>query len=68
MYAGAILVADTLSARVAALVPTEACAARGAAIFGTGDALNLVTATSNRRFVHAARCQGVGLFVFEHDA
>jgi uncharacterized protein with PIN domain len=59
-------VPDSPSPRVLALRITRAVKHRDRIIFGTGDALGVVTATADGRFVRAAAGQGVTLAVFLH--
>jgi hypothetical protein len=60
------VVPDGPSPRVMALRTTRAVNSPDRIIFGTGDALGVVTATADGRFVRAAAGQGVTLSVFLH--
>jgi hypothetical protein len=60
------IVPDHPSARVTALRGTKAIRDLDRIIFGTADALGIVTITSDGRFVRAAAGQGVILAVFLH--
>ncbi len=57
------LVPDGLSARAQALTPTGNLEWNDIVILGTGDALGLVTMTTDRRAVSAALSQGVNFQV-----
>lgn len=59
-------VPDSPSPRVLALRITKAVNSPDKIIFGTGDALGVVTATADGKFVRAAAAQGVTLAVFLH--
>ena len=59
-------VPDGPSARVMALRATKKVHGPDKIIFGTGDALGVVTATADGRFVRGAAGQGVILNVFLH--
>jgi hypothetical protein len=61
------LVPDGPSPRVMALRTTKAIHGPDRMIFGTGDALSVVTTTADARFVRAAAAQGVILAVFLHS-
>jgi hypothetical protein len=58
------LVPDGPSARAQALTPTGNLEWNDIVILGTGDALGLVTVTTDRRAVSAARSQGVNFQAF----
>jgi hypothetical protein len=60
------IVPDTPSARVISLRDTKRINDPDRIIFGTGDALGVVTVTSDGRFVRAAAGQGLNLAVFLH--
>jgi hypothetical protein len=60
------IVPDAPSARVMSLRGTKNIRDPDRIIFGTGDALGIVTATSDGRFVRAAAGQGLALSVFLH--
>jgi hypothetical protein len=59
-------VPDGPTPRVLALRTTRAVHRPDRIIFGTGDALGVVTTTADGRFVRAAAAQGVTLAVFLH--
>lgn len=61
------VVMDQPSERTLALTPSAAVTPRSIAIFGTGDQLQAVTMTANRKFVRAAANQGVHYSVFIHE-
>ena len=58
------LIADGPSARAQALTPTANLEWNDIVILGTGDARGVVTMTTDRRAVSAARSQGVNFQVF----
>jgi Protein of unknown function (DUF1308) len=60
------IVPDAPSARIMALWGTKRIRNPDRIIFGTGDALGIVTVTSDGRFVRAAAGQGLILSVFLH--
>ena len=60
------LVPDGPSARVMALRTTKAIRGPDRMVFGTGDALGVVTTTADARFVRFATAQGVILAVYLH--
>jgi hypothetical protein len=57
---------DGPSPRAAALRPTGNLESPDIIIFGTGDALGVITATSDAKAVRAAAAQGVAFNVFLH--
>jgi len=62
------IIADNPSARAQRLRPTNNLEPTDIIVFGTGDRLGIITTTSDRRAVSAARSQGLDFAVFFHDA
>lgn len=63
---GITIVPDIVSGRVSSLRETAAVKAKAKIIFGTGDSLKAVTLTSNRKFIQAAKQQGVVVSALLH--
>lgn len=62
------VVPDQPSARTVALSPSNRIKERARVIFGTGDALKILTTTANEAFVRASSKQGVSFSVFLHQS
>jgi hypothetical protein len=62
------IVPDNPSARARRLRPTQNLEPPDIIVFGTGDELGIVTTTSDRQAVSAARSQGIDFAVFFHAA
>jgi hypothetical protein len=62
------IVPDDPSTRAQRLRPTNNLEPTDIIVFGTGDRRGIITTTSDRRAVSAARTQGVNFAVFFHDA
>ena len=62
------VVADRISERISKLKLSGQIKNRSISIFGTGDAMQIVTVTANVGFVRAAQGQGVTLAVVHHES
>jgi len=60
------IISDNPSARAMNLQVTKKVGANDKIIFGTGDNLNIVTMTSDAKFVRGASAQGVDFDVYIH--
>ena len=59
---------DIKSERVENLKLSDKVKSRSKSIFGTGDAMEILTVTANKGFVRAARSQGLSLAVILHES
>ena len=62
------IIPDDPSARAQGLRPTNNLEPPDIIVFGTGDKRGIITTTSDRRAISAARSQGVNFAVFFHDS
>ena len=62
------IVPDKISERVEKLGSSDQIKGRSKAIFGTGDAMKILTVTANQGFVRAAQSQGIRLAVIIHES
>lgn len=62
------IVPDIESERFANLKLSDKVKSRSKIIFGTGDAMEILTVTANKGFVRAARSQGLNLAVILHES
>lgn len=62
------IVPDKISERVEKLDSSDQIKGRSKAIFGTGDAMKILTVTANQGFVRAAQSQGIRLAVIIHES
>jgi hypothetical protein len=67
LLARLLIVPDNPSTRARALRPTNGLDAPDIIIFGTGDMLGAVTATSDAKGIRAAAAQGVAFAAFVHS-
>merc|ERR1712083_358462 len=62
------IVPDKISERVEKLDSSDQIKGRSKAIFGTGDAMKILTVTANQGFVRAAQSQGIRLAVIIRES